>query len=284
MTKKYVVRFGAMRNHGIIECVGDDSASFGHGSRVIVKTSRGHELATVLCVARKKRSPRKNEQCKNEQVDKPTFVRRLTPEDEERLNRIKANERNDFDRCLKIVRRMNIKLSLVCVERIFGGERIVVYYVANGRVDFRELVRVLATEFKSRIEMRQIGVRDETKLYECLGDCGRDLCCRTFLVSTPPVSMKMVKLQKATLDPTKVSGRCGRLKCCLRFEHDVYRDLQRQSPPIDSTVMTPDGKGRVVAQELLAGKVVVCLENRARNSYDVDAVSLLSERSSTRSK
>ena len=113
-------------------------------------------------------------------------------------------------------------MQLVDVEHLFGGERIVVYYLAETRVDFRELVRALAGEFQTRIEMRQIGVRDEAKLLADYGDCGCPVCCNTHLVQMPPVSMRMAKLQKATLDPTKISGRCGRLKCCLRYEYENY--------------------------------------------------------------
>ena len=117
-------------------------------------------------------------------------------------------------------------MQLVDVEHIFGGERIVIYYLAENRVDFRELVKLLAGEFQTRIEMRQIGVRDEAKLLADYGDCGKPVCCNTHLVQMPPVSMKMAKLQKATLDPTKISGRCGRLKCCLRYEYEMYEQKE----------------------------------------------------------
>ena len=118
-------------------------------------------------------------------------------------------------------------MQLVDVEHIFGGERIIIYYLAENRVDFRELVKALAGEFQTRIEMRQIGVRDEAKLLADYGDCGCPVCCNTHLVQMPPVSMRMAKLQKATLDPTKISGRCGRLKCCLRYEYETYEQTQR---------------------------------------------------------
>ena len=204
--------------------------------------------------------------------DPLTFIRRTTREDEERIAAIKAEEKNNFNRCLKIVERMRVELTLVRVEQIFGRERVVVYYVADGRVDFRELVRALAAEFQTRIEMKQIGVRDETKLLADVGDCGREVCCNTFLATMPPVSMKMAKLQKATLDPTKVSGRCGRLKCCLRYEFDAYYELQESSPAIGQTVWTPLGRGRVFAQELFAKRVVVDLEDGGRQSFDVEEI------------
>jgi cell fate regulator YaaT (PSP1 superfamily) len=131
---------------------------------------------------------------------------------------------------------------LVDVEHLFGGERIVVYYLAENRVDFRELVRALAGEFQTRIEMRQIGVRDEAKLLADYGDCGCPVCCNTHLVNMPPVSMRMAKLQKATLDPTKISGRCGRLKCCLRYEFETYEQAARDAkkePPTEVTDAQP---------------------------------------------
>ena len=131
-------------------------------------------------------------------------------------------------------RRLGLPMQLVDVEHLFGGERIVVYYLAEGRVNFRELVRTLAGEFQTRIEMRQIGVRDEAKLLADYGDCGKPVCCNTHLAVMPPVSMKMAKLQKATLDPTKISGRCGRLKCCLRYEFDTYEQYSREMPSLGS--------------------------------------------------
>ena len=267
---RLVERDGARRHLGHLEGSDEDAAGFCHGVRVVARTPRGNELTTILCEATKERTAKLN----NAQ-EQPLFVRRLTQEDEERLERIKARECDDFDRCLRTVRRMNVNLSLVRVERVFGNERIIVYYVAEGRVDFRELVRALAAEFQTRIEMKQIGVRDETKLRDYVGDCGRELCCSSFLTAMPPVSMRMAKLQKATLDPTKVSGRCGRLKCCLRYEYETYNELQEQSPPLEAHVMTPDGKGKVVAQELLAHKVVVSLESGAFSSFDNTDVSVI---------
>jgi cell fate regulator YaaT (PSP1 superfamily) len=139
-----------------------------------------------------------------------------------------------------------------------------VYYLSEVRVDFRELVRLLAGEFQTRIEMRQIGVRDEAKLLADYGDCGKPVCCNTHLSEMPPVSMKMAKIQKATLDPTKISGRCGRLKCCLRYEYDTYEALQKELPPIGSDVVTSRGRARVLAQEILAAQLLVETEDRRR--------------------
>jgi cell fate regulator YaaT (PSP1 superfamily) len=150
---------------------------------------------------------------------------------------------------------------------------VVFYYLAEKRVDFRELVKDLARALRTRIEMRQIGVRDEAKLLADYGDCGKPVCCNTHLTAMPPVSMKMAKLQKTTLDPAKISGRCGRLKCCLRYEFDTYRALERELPPVGSRVVTSKGQGRVVAQEILARKLVVEYDDRRRIIIGHDDVS-----------
>src|SRR6266536_1897715 len=157
-----------------------------------------------------------------------------------------------------------LQMALVDVEHLFGGERIVFYFLSEKRVDFRELVKDLAREFQTRIEMRQIGVRDEAKLLADYGDCGKPVCCNTHMAVMPPVSMRMAKLQKSTLDPSKISGRCGRLKCCLRFEQDVYEEFQKQLPPAGARVVTAKGQGRVLAQEVLAKKVLIEFEGGRR--------------------
>jgi len=163
-------------------------------------------------------------------------------------------------------------MELVDVEHIFGGERIVFYFLAEKRVDFRDLVKDLAREYKTRIEMRQIGVRDEAKLLADYGDCGKPVCCNSHMTSMPPVSMRMAKLQKSTLDPSKISGRCGRLKCCLRFEQDVYDEFQRQMPPPGERILTRKGQGHVLSQEILARKLLVQFEDGRRVIVEADEV------------
>lgn len=238
-----------------------------HGNRVIVRTNRGQELGVVLCEA----TPEALARIKGEIVE-DRIIRTVTEEDEAEQRRILDGEREEFNRCRAIIQRMNMTMDLVRIEHLFGGERIIVYYVAEGRVDFRELVKVLAAEFQTRIEMRQIGVRDETKLLADFGDCGKEVCCNWYLTEMPPVSMKMAKLQKATLDPTKISGRCGRLKCCLRYEYDHYVETQKSLPAIGKRVSTPEGDGKVIGHELLESKVWVDLPEVGRklfNSADV---------------
>jgi cell fate regulator YaaT (PSP1 superfamily) len=161
-----------------------------------------------------------------------------------------------------------MQMQLVDAEHLFGNERLIFYYLAEKRVDFRDLVKSLAKRFHTRIEMRQIGVRDEAKLLADYGDCGKPVCCNTHLREMPPVSMKMAKLQKATLDPTKISGRCGRLKCCLRYEYDTYEEYRKELPRVGVTVVTKQGQGRVIGQEILARKVLVVYEGGRRIIVD----------------
>ncbi len=210
----YVVRYGAMRFLGVFSPAG--GREYRRSASVIARTDRGLEVGEVLCKA----SPEALGQIEDPGAGQ--ILREMTVEDRHELIRLQQQGRQQFDLCRQHVERLGLKMQLVDVEHLFGGERIVVYYLAESRVDFRELVRVLAGEFQTRIEMRQIGVRDEAKLLADYGDCGCPVCCNTHLVEMPPVSMRMAKLQKATLDPTKISGRCGRLKCCLRYEYENY--------------------------------------------------------------
>ena len=200
------------------------------------------------------------------------ILRQMTPEDNNEQKRIHDQEQAEFAACEKHAKELELPMRLVDVEHIFGGERIVIYYLSENRVDFRELVKRLAAEFQTRIEMRQIGVRDEAKLLADYGDCGKPVCCNTHLSEMPPVSMKMAKLQKATLDPTKISGRCGRLKCCLRYEYDTYEHLQKELPPIGSDVVTGKGRGRVLAHEILASQVLIETEDHRRMLIPVGEV------------
>ncbi len=246
---KYIARYGAMRFLGVFSFT--DQTPLRHGNRVIVRTNRGMEVGVILCDA----TPEALDRIQTEMIE-DRVIRLMTDTDEAELRQIRAGEKDEFLRCRDIIRRMGLVMDLVRVEHIFGGERIIVYYVADARVDFRELVKVLAGEFQTRIEMRQIGVRDETRLLADFGDCGKEVCCNWFLTEMPPVSMKMAKLQKATLDPTKISGRCGRLKCCLRYEYDYYVEAQKKSPPTGRHVQTEEGDDKVVCREIPAKKVV----------------------------
>jgi cell fate regulator YaaT (PSP1 superfamily) len=188
----------------------------------------------------------------------------MTPDDHQDAARLRQSESQEFDTCRLFIAQRSLQMELVNVEHLFGSERIVFYFLAEKRVDFRELVKDLAREYRTRIEMRQIGVRDEAKLLADYGDCGKPVCCNTHMSVMPPVSMRMAKLQKSTLDPSKISGRCGRLKCCLRFEQDVYEEFQQQLPSPGTRILTQKGQGRVLAQEILARKVLVEFEDGRR--------------------
>ena len=253
---KYIVRYGTMRAMGVLSTRGGQT--YGRGTKVIARTDRGLEAGEVLCDA----EPRSVQQLKDPASGH--ILREMTSDDANELAHMRAKEQEEFETCKRYVEKLGLPMQLVDIEHIFGGERIVVYYLAESRVDFRELVKKLAQEFQTRIEMRQIGVRDEAKLLADFGDCGKAVCCGTHLVGMPPVSMKMAKLQKATLDPTKISGRCGRLKCCLRFEFETYERMNKELPPAGSEVEFEGGKGKVVGQELLAGQVLVATDDHRR--------------------
>jgi cell fate regulator YaaT (PSP1 superfamily) len=225
---------------------------------VIVRTDRGQEIGQVLCES----TPRALEM-----IAEPSngqIVRRMTDEDLRAAEALRLKTRQEFEVCERLIQQRKLQMALVDVEHVFGGERLIFYFLAEKRVDFRELVKDLAREFLTRIEMRQIGVRDEAKLLADYGDCGKPVCCNTHMTTMPPVSMRMAKLQKSTLDPTKISGRCGRLKCCLRFEQDVYEEFQNQLPSPGARVVTAKGQGRVLAQEILARKLLVEFEDGRR--------------------
>jgi len=205
--------------------------------------------------------------------------------DEDRRSRQESADREKryFQQAAAMMAERQMQMQLIDVEQIFGGERLILYYLSESRVDFRDLVKAMAREFNIRIEMRQIGIRDEAKLLADYGDCGKPVCCNTHLQEMPPVSMKMAKLQKATLDPNKISGRCGRLKCCLRYEYDTYEENRRELPPIGATVVTRNGQGRVLSQELLAMKLVVAYEDGRRVMTDAaDIVTVVSRGSKPR--
>jgi cell fate regulator YaaT (PSP1 superfamily) len=256
MAVRFIVRHGTMRFLGEFEVSPDVLCT--RGTAVIVHTERGQETGEVLCDATARAI---------ELISEPTrgqILRSMTADDVRTLDRLREASKREFDTCQRFIEQRKLPMALVDVEHLFGGERIVFYFLADKRVDFRELVKDLAREFHTRIEMRQIGVRDEAKLLADYGDCGKPVCCNTHMATMPPVSMRMAKLQKSTLDPTKISGRCGRLKCCLRFEQDVYEEFQKELPTPGSRILTAKGQGRVLAQEILARKVLVEFEDGRR--------------------
>ncbi|WP_315853775.1 PSP1 domain-containing protein [Roseiconus lacunae] len=259
---EYVVRYGTMRILGVMKA----REPFQYNDQVVIQSDRGTEIGTVLCEA----TP-----ASLDSMEEPTsgkILRRLTDDDKTQWRHIETLVRDDLAVCQRCVDSLRLQMDLVDVERLLGGEKLVVYYLAEGRVDFRQLVRRLASEFQTRIEMRQIGVRDEAKLMADYGDCGQPICCATFLSKMPPVSMKMAKLQRSTLDPTKISGRCGRLKCCLRYEFETYEQLAAELPPIGAQILTRDGRATVLAQDILSQQLVVRTEDKRRIMIGGDQV------------
>ncbi|MFU0827752.1 MAG: Stage 0 sporulation protein [Lachnoclostridium sp.] len=227
------------------------------GDNVIVETARGVEYGRVVI------GPRDVPEDRIVQPLKPV-IRTATPEDDEIEARNKIKEKEAFKICLEKIRKHGLEMKLIDSEYTFDNNKVLFYFTADGRIDFRELVKDLASVFKTRIELRQIGVRDETKVVGGIGICGRMLCCHTHLCEFTPVSIKMAKEQNLSLNPTKISGVCGRLMCCLKNEEEAYEELNSKLPNVGDTVTTCDGlKGEVLSVNVLKQlvKVVVTLEN-----------------------
>ncbi|MCR4420350.1 MAG: stage 0 sporulation family protein [Clostridia bacterium] len=223
------------------------------GDKVLVETVRGLEYGEVV-VGTKAVS--------EEEIVTPLrpVIRRVTAEDQEVLRSNTALEKEAFAICQQKIREHGLPMKLVGAEYTFDRSRLTFYFTAEGRVDFRQLVRDLAAVFRTRIELRQIGVRDEAKLLGGLGGCGRELCCASFLGEFDPVSIRMAKDQNLSLNPVKISGICGRLMCCLRFENDLYEEARNGYPEIGQRVLLESGPGRVVGINVVKGTVTVELE------------------------
>lgn len=227
------------------------------GQHVIVETARGIEYGLVLT------GPREVEDGKVVQPLK-SVIRVATPEDDEIERKNKEKEKNAFNICLEKIAKHKLEMKLIDAEYTFDNNKVLFYFTADGRIDFRELVKDLASVFKTRIELRQIGVRDETKILGGIGICGRCLCCHTHLSEFAPVSIKMAKEQNLSLNPTKISGVCGRLMCCLKNEEETYEYLNNKLPSIGDRVTTVDGfRGEVSGVSVLRQlvKIVVTLDN-----------------------
>lgn len=277
MANRFVVRYGTMRFLGEFSIKGPQQ--YRRGDEVIVRSHRGTEWGQILCEA----NDRTREYLGK---DDPSgkILRLAGQEDEKTRTEAWEREQQSFVEAKEVIAEMKLGMQLVDVERLFGGERIIFYFLAESRVDFRALVKALAQKFNTRIEMRQIGIRDEAKLLADYGDCGKPVCCNTHLTEMPPVSMKMAKVQKASLDPNKISGRCGRLKCCLRYEYDTYESYRRELPKVGKMVVTTQGQGKVIAQEILAQKVLVSFEDHRRMLVDLkDVVTVISGGSANKS-
>ncbi len=224
------------------------------GQKVIVETARGIECGDVVL---------QNREVKPEDIVAPLkpVMRVATEQDLKTVEVNNQKEKEAFAICQQKIEKHNLVMKLVDVEYTFDNNKILFYFTADGRVDFRELVKDLASIFRTRIELRQIGVRDESKMLGGLGVCGRPFCCSTFLGEFQPVSIKMAKEQGLSLNPTKISGTCGRLMCCLKYEQDVYEELLSITPKTGAYVKTAEGKGVVVDANLLTGNLHVRLDN-----------------------
>ena len=231
------------------------------GSNVVVETARGIEFGEVVTGAR---------EVADEQIVAPLkkVLRVATEEDERRAEYNAQREKEAFGVCQEKIARHKLDMKLVSVEYTFDNSKIIFYFTANGRVDFRELVKDLAGVFKMRIELRQIGVRDEAKMLGGLGACGRQICCGAFLGDFQPVSIKMAKEQNLSLNPTKISGQCGRLMCCLKYEQDYYEATLKKLPKVGKDIMTPDGAGVITEISPIREKIKVRIHT-ADDTFDL---------------
>ena len=250
-----------------------DGKEYPLGELVIVETTRGVECGTVAIP---------NREVPDESITKPLkrVVRKASKEDRRRIEENHQKEKRAYRICQEKIAANKLEMKLVGVEYTFDNSKILFYFTADGRVDFRELVKDLASVFRTRIELRQIGVRDEAKMLGGLGICGRPFCCASFLGEFQPVSIKMAKEQGLSLNPTKISGTCGRLMCCLKYEQPAYEELLRTTPKVGATVSTPDGKGVVREVSLLTGLLKVNLLSNADGTltvYDKQDVKVLRE-------
>lgn len=267
MTKVVGVRF---RRAGKIYYFDPGKAKMAAGSHVIVETARGIEYGTVLI------APKEVDDKAVVQPLKPV-IRVATPEDDKTEQRNKEKEKEAYKICLEKIAKHKLEMKLVEAEYTFDNNKLLFYFTADGRIDFRELVKDLASVFKTRIELRQVGVRDETKIVGGVGICGRALCCHSYLTEFIPVSIKMAKEQNLSLNPTKISGVCGRLMCCLTNEEETYEVLNSQLPSVGDTVTTSDElTGVVQSLSVLRGlvKVVVNLENDEKEIREYKATDL----------
>ncbi|SPD73651.1 Stage 0 sporulation protein YaaT [uncultured Desulfobacterium sp.] len=238
------------------------------GDKVMVITDEGPSIGSVYS----------EPQTRGDEIPKrpiKKIFRLATREEIERFDNNCCQEESVYQYCYNKINESQLEMSLVSVERRFDGSKIVVYFTADGRVDFRALVKDLVQEFRTRIEMRQIGVRQQAKIVGGLGPCGRPLCCSSFLDNFAPVTIKMAKTQSISLNPSKISGMCSRLMCCLNFEHEYYEKASKELPKVGKKVMTKEGEGKVVRQNALKETVTVMLESG--NELEVKVQDLVRE-------
>lgn len=284
--KRYMlVRYGRMNALGLFEH--HEAAIPRMQNEVVVKTVRGLELGYLvgrLTCYRGGQFRLTEEQIREyfkvSEVEFPLeqagkFVRFATAADISEERHLRKIAREEMESCRRFVKEMNLPMKIVDAEHVLGGERIIFYFMSEGRVDFRGLVKNVAQEYQTRIEMRQIGSRDEAKLLGDVESCGQQCCCQRFLKHLKPVNMRMAKMQKATLDPAKISGYCGRLKCCLRYEDETYTDLKKRLPRKNTLVRTKQGRGRVIDGQILTQLVLVEYENGDKAAVGLDEIEII---------
>ncbi|MCD6404616.1 MAG: signal peptidase [Planctomycetes bacterium] len=247
MAYKVTVRYAKM---GVVGDFTTELAALKRGDMVAVRTKRGCEAAVVIKAA--------IELGESAESSGGEVLRMLTTQDEAELARIRDEAiPAEIAFCKERIKALDLPMSIVTAEHLLGGEKIIFYFLADGRVDFRQLVKDIARQYRTRIELRQIGVRDEARLLAEYGHCGQPLCCRSFMKTLEPVTMRMAKSQKATLDPAKISGVCGRLMCCLRYEDSLYRELKGSLPKKGTIVTSLKATGKVVSMDVLAQTIVI---------------------------
>ncbi len=250
MSEVIGVRF---KEVGKIYYFNPNGEKFDEYDRVIVETARGIECGLVAMP---------NREIDDEKIVHPLkpVIRRATPEDLVVVEQNKEKEKRAFKICEEKIAKHGLEMKLIDTEYTFDGSKVMFYFTADGRVDFRALVKDLASVFRTRIELRQIGVRDEAKMLGGLGVCGRPFCCSSYLGEFQPVSIKMAKEQGLSLSPVKISGTCGRLMCCLKYEQEAYLDLLKKTPKVGAIVNTPDGRGEVIDVNLITGMLKVKMD------------------------
>ena len=239
----------------------EEDIVYGQGQHAIVETARGIEYGEVVI---------SNKEVDESEVVQPLkkVIRLATPEDDEKYKQNKIKEKEAFFICKEKIIKHKLDMKLIDVEYTFDNNKVLFYFTSYERVDFRELVKELASIFKTRIELRQIGVRDETKMCGGIGICGRSLCCNTFLGDFQPVSIKMAKEQNLSLNPIKISGICGRLMCCLKYEQECYVEIRGRLPLVGDIVITPDGKGEVLSVNVLREQVKVAVQKKDKDEKE----------------
>ena len=253
MRYQVTVRYGILRN---VENAFTQDADLKKNDKIIFRSARGVEFGVVI-------SPPIELNGGTDVSGMGEVLHRVTEEEGKKQEEIEEKTiPSEYVFCQEKIKEHDLPMKLASVEHLLGSKKIIFYFLAKGRVDFRELVKDLAKKYKSRIEMKQIGVRDEAKLLAEYQHCGRELCCRTFLKNLEPVTMKMAKNQKATLDPSKISGRCGRLMCCLRYEDDAYEEMKHKLPRKGTLIATTKGVGEVVDYDILQQKITMVTKDK----------------------